>query len=535
MHSNRIQQSLVEALLLGLILLLAAYLRLAHVATNPGWYTDEGTHLDIARHLLAGEVQYMAVGQSMLLFARPPLFHLALAGWFGLFGVSIAALRSFTGLLGVLAVLLLYVLVRGSHNRSSRDGGAKRALLAAGALALYPQAVLYSRMGYSYHLMTPLLLLALLAVYRYSAGQRRGWLAAAALLLGCGVLVDLSGGALVAALALVLLLVRPRDLLWSLPLAALPFGLYALALLLSVPQAFTFDLAFTLNRLGGSSLAEQLTSIGRNVTMLLASDLWLVAGAAGLLLLKPVSLRGLALLFSAVYVLVMGRTLALYGLSLHYMIPLMPLVALGVAGLLHDGLPRMWAGLREGLGAVGHVPERMVTLLAGGALVLPGAAALAFVLALPFLSVAQGWQTAFDPLLVRPADAQTVAALVNRCAMPDDLVIASPGIAWVFTVRVADFQMAVAITGEDAVHLPGSTPLNRYVYDPHVENAAYVVVDGLWRGWGSVHMPGAVRLLAHVEQAWTPVLTAGQLSVYANPRRNTVNFLPECFSARNVP
>ena len=47
----------VEIAALILVLGLAAYLRLTHLTHNPGWYTDEGTHLDIARNLLQGRVQ----------------------------------------------------------------------------------------------------------------------------------------------------------------------------------------------------------------------------------------------------------------------------------------------------------------------------------------------------------------------------------------------------------------------------------------------------------------------------------------------
>ena len=61
---------------MALILILAAYLRLANLAVNPAWYTDEGTHLDIVRHLLDGRVQYLAINQSSLLFSRLPLFEL---------------------------------------------------------------------------------------------------------------------------------------------------------------------------------------------------------------------------------------------------------------------------------------------------------------------------------------------------------------------------------------------------------------------------------------------------------------------------
>src|SRR5512135_2085740 len=102
----------LEPLTLTLILFLAAYLRLAHVATNPAWYTDEGTHLDIARHLLHGQVQYLAVNQSWLLFSRLPLFELLLSGAAFIGGVTMLTLRMITGLLGVISVAVLYLAAR---------------------------------------------------------------------------------------------------------------------------------------------------------------------------------------------------------------------------------------------------------------------------------------------------------------------------------------------------------------------------------------------------------------------------------------
>ena len=88
---------IIELTALTLILLLAAYLRLANVAVNPAWYTDEGTHLDIVRHLLQGQVQYLAVNQSWLLFSRLPLFEFLLSGAALSGGVNMLTLRTVTG------------------------------------------------------------------------------------------------------------------------------------------------------------------------------------------------------------------------------------------------------------------------------------------------------------------------------------------------------------------------------------------------------------------------------------------------------
>jgi len=91
---------------LGGILALAAWLRLANAPGNPGWYTDEGAHLDIARRLLAGQVQFLAVRGSLLVAGRLPLFDELLAGVLRLAGGDggrdMAALRGFTGTLGAL-------------------------------------------------------------------------------------------------------------------------------------------------------------------------------------------------------------------------------------------------------------------------------------------------------------------------------------------------------------------------------------------------------------------------------------------------
>jgi 4-amino-4-deoxy-L-arabinose transferase-like glycosyltransferase len=101
-----------DLLAVTLILLLAVYLRLANVAVNPAWYTDEGTHLDIAQHLLQGRVQYLAIDASWLLFSRLPLFELLLSGAAFVGGVSMHTLRAVTALLGVTTVAMLYVAAR---------------------------------------------------------------------------------------------------------------------------------------------------------------------------------------------------------------------------------------------------------------------------------------------------------------------------------------------------------------------------------------------------------------------------------------
>src|SRR5512139_1655880 len=225
-HSRRL-----EPLAMAAILLLAACLRLANVAANPAWYTDEGTHLDIARHVLHGQVQYLAINQSWLLFSRLPLFEILLSGAALAGGVSMLTLRTVTALLGVITVAVLY----GAARRTTRD--VRLALLAALLLAIYPPAVLYSRFGFSYNLLAPLVLIAFLGLVEYYDRRSKRWLAVSALSIGLGTLSDLWMFIMLAPFALIVVIRNWRDALWSVPLALLPFGFYAATMLVVVPHA----------------------------------------------------------------------------------------------------------------------------------------------------------------------------------------------------------------------------------------------------------------------------------------------------------
>ncbi len=520
-----------------LILALAAYLRLTNLPENPGWYTDETTHIDIARHLLHGRVQYLAINQSMLLVGRPPLFHVLLAGLFGLFGEDIAVLRAFTGTLGVISVGLLYVVVR------RMTGERALSLLAALMLAIYPNAVLYSRFGFSYNLLAPLVLLMLWGLWEYletpppgplpvhgegenQSRNKRGkrWLAVAALGVGVGAVSDLLMMTFAAPFVLVILARRWRDLLWSLPLMALPFGVYIAVMLASAPQAFLFDVQFTLARLGAIPLVDQLPNVALNYTVLISQDFWMLAGVIGLFLIRPARLQRLSLLLFLLPLILLGRTAALYSLSFYYMIALLPLVALGAGALVRYGAPDVFRAVCTGLEALFasrtrravSLQRRLARVGAGGVVLLVVGSPLLTSTALMVNQIDSHWSTAIEPFLINAADAREAAEYVNRRTSAGDVVIGSPPVAWLFDAQAADFQMAVAATGEGTVHFPPDVPAARFAFDPRYTGARFVVVDNLWRNWGAVHIPGVLRMLREVE-SWPRVFEAGAIEVYRNP------------------
>ena len=498
----------LEPLAMALILFLAACLRLANVAVNPAWYTDEGTHLDIARHLLQGQVQYLAINQSWLLFSRLPLFEILLSGAALVGGVSMLALRTLTAGLGAITVAVLYAVMR----RATRD--ARLALLAALLLAIYPSAVLYSRFGFSYNVLAPLVLIAFVGMDLYSVAHaarernamqsknaRRCWLAVSALSIGLGALSDLWMVVMLAPFALIVLIRSWRDVLWSVPLALLPSGAYAVVMLLTAPQPFVFDLRFVLSRVNQLPFDRQAATLWQNVTTLAAQDAWLIAGSIGLGLLQPPRLRWIALACFAIPIVLLGRTTALFSLSFYYLIPLLPFAALGVASLMRYGVA--WIASR-----FGQRLSAALGVLMAGALLLS-----------TFQLVEQvqaGFHTDIDAFLLDPIAARDVAEFVNQRVTSTDLVIASPTLAWRLRANVADLQMPIAYRGQATPHLPGHIPAGRWAFDPSLEQARFVIVDNLWRNWAVPNVPGVSEMLQEIE-AWPIVFRSGEVMVYQNP------------------
>lgn len=518
---------LIEGSALLLILRLAAHLRLANPIATPGWYADEGTHIEIARHLAHGEIRYLAIGQSTLLFAKLPLFDTLLAILFRFTEVGIGPLRTLTGLLGIITVALTYAVVRQISNQQVL------ALLAALLLAIYPQAWLYSRFGFSYNLLAPLVLLVYLGLWTYlknshPLAQRQRWLALAACLIGVGALADLWMFSMIAPLLVVVAMRHPWDLRWALPLTLFPWALFAGWQLLTTPDVFLFDIAYTYSRLKPGALEQQISTLAHNYAILTAQEHWMALAIVGMLLMHPNRWQRLTLICFLLPIVLIGCSEALYSLSFYYMIPLLPFVAIGVAVLLYQGLPFVWQAVECGLvNALSRwswwedSPERLPLqnqLSRLGALFFTGTLLLS-----PFLvssldavqEVSRGLQTPVDPFLLNPQDAQQVAVFVNKQVAADDVVIASPALAWSITANVADFQMVAAYRGVATAHLPANVPHTRFRFDPSPELAHFVIVDNLWQNWAVYHVPGTPALITQVEQ-WPLVAQAGAIRVYCN-------------------
>ena len=121
--------------------------------------------------------------------------------------------------------------------------------------------------------------------------------------------------------------------------------------------------------------------------------------------------------------------------------------------------------------------------------------------------------------IINPGDARRVAEFVNSQVVPSDVVIASPGVAWLFQAHTADFQMSVAANGQETPHLPANLPASRFVFNPDYKQAHFVVVDNLWRNWAVWNIVGVPDMLRQM-QSWSLVFKSGEIEVYCNPTQD---------------
>jgi len=376
----------------------------------------------------------------------------------------------------------------------------------------------------------PLLLVAAGGFWFYLDRGRKAGLAVAALAIGLGTVTDLMMISLTAPFVVVALARRWRDLLWGLPLLALPFGAYAVSMLLRDAPAFLFDAQFTLGRLTAIPWWAQLPLLTLNLGTLALTDPWWIPAVIGLLLLRPPRWRLLMLTLLFLPLLVLGRSSGLAGLRRYSISPLFPLVTLGMANLIALGLPWILrfaqSTLQDAFARIKWLGSSRRSDWLRRRLVALGSAGTVFLLGLtPLListvdlvnQVQRGFRPENDWAYVPARDAAAAAALVNQRAAPTDLVLASPAVAWMLDAQAADFQQALAFDGQPSVDYPPDIPPERFIFEAGFDQAAYVIVDRIWMEWGAVHIEGVADML-ELLGSWNRIGQQGDLEIYARER-----------------
>ncbi|MDE3229030.1 MAG: glycosyltransferase family 39 protein, partial [Chloroflexota bacterium] len=525
------------ALAVGL-LALCAWFHLWRLTQTPGWDPQEGYNLDLAWNLLHGRLRIFALTQD---FAQhPPLFYLQLALFIRFFGYGMLAVRALVAVYAIVTCAAILLL-------GWRLLGAGAALWGAAVYTVAPVMLANTRWGYSYALLGLVGLACFAAAWRalntVDTLAARRWLLAAAGLAGLAALSDYVGVAWIVFVALVGL--RQG---WRRGLAALLVGAGTLAVGLLIclalaPGVFLADALSTGGRAVGNNPLLALILWLFNYQRLLTYDAWLLLGAVGLFLIGRSRTRNALLGAVALLALVILKVRTV-GPSVHTIVPLLPLLALGAGAALAAGAARLFAWSAEWLGslhrwlaahwwgATTSRPQTGATLLTRTLTALLVFVVIGSPVALAGASDAVGLAgtltTPQDNLLAPPADAQATIAFVLHHARPGDLTLASPQLAWAFDapenargrplgIEGADITQTVAYGGQAAAWYPAGLPRSRWAYDVSLGRARYVIVDDLLRQLAAPdQLPALAPLLAQAER-WPVVFRRGQYVVYERP------------------
>jgi len=515
----------LELVLLFMILSLASFLRIKNLDSMPGWYSDEGTLVEIAQNINRGKRQYLGITKSNLIAARMPLFPILLAGLFNLFGSSIYTLRLFTATLGVISVGLLYWVVKCVFSNERKY----LAILSAFLLAIYPESILFNKLGFSYNLLALLVLLMIWSISEYLKTENVAWLILGGVFVGLGSMSDLLMLVFIPVVGLSGFIKKGKHALWGTLVSLLPFSIYSILSLLFNTSPFVFDYKFTFLRLGTIPLLAQYPVIVFNYASLIFRDYWWSLAVIGFFILHKSFSRMIVLLSFFIPLIFLGRTANLTEAGFYYLLPLFPVLSIGVASLLEKGIPVVkdlsFRGLdhalekfgwKENLDIFGEI--RRLLLLIGSSLIIFLVVLSPFVIT-TFLNFNNktGIQThKISPLLVNMQDAQKAIMYVNKNLSQDDLVIASPALAWAIEANATDFQQSLAFMGKETQHFPDDIPRSRFAFNASYLNAKFVILDPIWWNWAIPNMEEVEKMVDVVTQ-WELVYQSGDVSVYKNP------------------
>ncbi len=501
---------LVYAALILLACAAAVYFRFFNLRETPGWYSDEGNHIDLAENWMQGKWEnYSVVGAPFS--QRPPLFMYTVSLAMRIFGVDISVSRG----VGAFASLICLALVGWI---AWKKLGQKAGILTIWVTAVAPWIITFGRFGLTYNLMAPFFILSLITIYFFCLSPKPGWLGVAAVSAALAFATDYLGILCGVTIGLVLLIKRPRAIGWFILIFMTVLALVLLPVLLMDSRIFFTDMRNLFIWGGGiQSTPFSLISILINYTELLRRESWILIGLCGLFLIKDNLLRNIFLTAVGLTLLMVTKAYVPVGVGLHYLMHLFPIFALGLAIFLlnaYDFLKKLFTHpLPSRLSRFPKLDSLISTLAAAVIAFTP----LIWMLLSSFAMTTYGTDYIFtgndDLRLVDAQPSEEVRAYLSAHAASDDLILGSPVLIWGMpTMHRADFLTALAYSGQKPRDYI-SVEDDRFTQDLSLQNAKFVVIDPLAEEFAPLVLPGMDAWLDEIHR-WPVVFQAGDIKVY---------------------
>ncbi len=513
-----------EVLILLAILIIATIFRIYKLRIAPDWYQDEGEFIRLADYISKGNFNFLGIRNSLLLIGRPPLFIWILAGIFKIFGTDILVLRSLTVICSILSIGICYVLTRQAVNRTA-------AIYASLLLAILPEYVFYNRIGLSYNWTSLWILIFVFALWKYLFLDNQRWLLLACFAAGIALASDYIGIICVLVLFLIILFTHPKQI-WKIAIVGIPLLIIMIPNFIISPGDTWHDLvySFMLGSGSGSNLVVQLSTMVAKYSETIRRQPFIVLGIIGIFTLDDNKLRSILLLMLAGMFVILLPSRILMG---HYLLPVWPLIMIGMGSFMAKSVPYVYQYLRTSiinlntthLVLVNEKVRNNVSSLCSTLVIFA-----VFFLPLTWLAILSMRSYIVEPVkpslalienpekegFIPAVDAEAVANKISLTLKPDDFVIAPGVISWMLSSHAADARTVVIYDYGGKTLGMGDFDLERFTVDSSLTNARYAVVDNTWRIWMVSMAPEIATMLEEVKK-WPMVMEQGSLQVFCNP------------------
>ncbi|MEN4011221.1 MAG: glycosyltransferase family 39 protein [Bellilinea sp.] len=509
----------VKIIYLFLLIILSAYFRFVNLGENPGVYNDEGTLLNLSMNLFHGKSEYLGVEGSWLVAGRMPLFPWLLSLVFQFAEPSLFVLRAFSAASGVLSVVLLYLFLQNITDK----GNFILAFLSPLVLAIHPKIVLFNRIGFGYNLLIPLTIVIFWFLWLLFKTRQIRWLVFASITGAIGIMIEAAYLAFVVFLLLVTAAFNWRKLHLVILITFIPVLIYFLASFMVWGDSFLFDWQVIFGRGTAQSIFYQMAHIFLNLIYFPLNDITFLIGVFGIISLQNRKLSVLTFLGVFVPLIFISRTFVTIRHSYYYFLPYTALLAIGIGNFILQ--ITHWA-LRFSQEIVHLFQAQKIPPMAQKiAKVLLFDLILFFTIIAPtsiliydfHLQVQKNLSTPFDNLLVNVDELNALSHSIHQNLNKDDVVVASPAIAWAIKGKSTDYQISIAVNHSPTIHFPRGIPVERMRFDSKISNARYVIWDTILESWNETQIPGIEKWRKEILNHWKPIFQTENLIVFENP------------------
>ena len=485
---------------------------------------DEGEFLRLVGYLLRGNFDFLGIRNSLLLIGRPPLYMWVLTGIMRLFGYDILVLRYFSVLCSISSIIVIFIFVRQAIGRVA-------ALYAAFFLAILPEYALYNRIGFSYNWSSLWMILFTFFLWKYLSSTNVKWLIFSSIAAGIALASDYFCIVLIIILFLVIIYYEPHRF-WILLFVPIPWLISMVPIYLASPVDTWHDLVYNF-RLGsgsGENPLFMLTKMVAKYSETIRRQPFIIIGIVGLFMIEEKKLRTLLLLLLSFIVVILLPSRVLLG---HYLLPIWPIVSIGLARFLEKSIPFVYHISKTSSTELvrnrnGVIPKKissrllspLPTLLIFFLFFLP----VTWLIILDFGSfviksgnysqamIENPWKEGF----LSSTDAEAAAQEISVNLTSNDFVIAPGVISWMLPSNASDPRTVVVYDyGGSSLGIDGFNH-DRFVINSSLQTAKYAVVDDAWRVWLTNMAPEIKTMLNEVEK-WPVIFERDSLQVFCNP------------------